>query len=74
MAEVGYITNDQHFRSEGEDIFCFKPHGHRFACFFDGPNVVVTHGFKKQHQKMPPNERARARTIRRAYLQSKESK
>jgi phage-related protein len=69
MADIGRITNPDLFRPEGDGIYCFKPYGHRFACFFDGLDVVVTHGFKKQGQKMPKNEFTRAASVRRQYLE-----
>ena len=71
MAAAGRITNKLQFNNEGEDIWCFKPGGHRFACFFDRLDCLVTHGFKKQHQKMPRNELRRALSVRKIYLEAK---
>jgi DNA repair protein RadC len=41
---------------------------HRFPCVFHGRDVVITHGYKKESQKMPRAEFERAAGIRAAYL------
>ena len=69
MADLGSIHNIEHFRNEGDGIYCFKPGRHRFPCFFHGTDVVVTHGFKKQSPKMPPHELERARHARADHLE-----
>jgi phage-related protein len=71
MADVGEIRNELHFRHEGDGIYCFKPGQHRFPCFRDGRDVIVTHGFKKQRDKMPKGEFERAREARRRYEEAK---
>jgi len=47
-----------------------KPGKHCFPCFFHGPEVVITHGYKKEHQKMPRAEFERGAKIRAAYLEA----
>jgi len=41
----------------------------RVLCFFDGPEVVLTHGFQKKTRKTPRNEIEKAETYRTDYLQ-----
>jgi len=40
----------------------------RVLCFFDGPAVVLTHGFQKKTRKTPRTEIERAVSYRRDYL------
>lgn len=42
------------------------------SCFFDGADVVMTHGFTKKTDKVAAKELARGRRIRTEYLQSKD--
>ena len=41
----------------------------RILCFFDGAEVVLSHGFQKKTQKTPRNEIEKAETYRTDYLQ-----
>ena len=41
----------------------------RVLCFFDGADVVLTHGFQKKTQKTPKNEIEKAKSHRIDYLQ-----
>jgi hypothetical protein len=68
MGDRGEIRNKEKFRPEGDGVFCFKSGLHRLPCFFDGKNVVITHGFHKRHPKMPSEERVRAVRIRAVYV------
>jgi phage-related protein len=53
----------------------FKRHGVRLLCFFDGPGrIILTHGFKKQSDRTPPQEIERALRLRDAYLDEKRSR
>ena len=61
MGDVGQIMNKTKFRSEGDKIFAFKPQPDRFLCFFyDGKKIIVTNGFRKKQDKLPPLEKQRA--------------
>lgn len=51
MADTGQIKNTEKFRIEGDGIAVFKIHKHRLACFFDGGDVVIVHGFGKKTPK-----------------------
>ena len=44
----------------------------RVLCFFDGPGVVLTHGFQKKTRKIPRIEIDKAETYRSDYLQRRE--
>lgn len=51
MAEFGVIRNPEHFRRKEGDIGCFKRGQHRLACFRDGSDVMLVHGFRKKSDK-----------------------
>jgi len=44
----------------------------RVLCFFDGPEVVLTHGFQKKTRKIPRIEIEKAESHRRDYLDRRE--
>ncbi|MCE5316557.1 MAG: type II toxin-antitoxin system RelE/ParE family toxin [Parachlamydia sp.] len=68
MATEGKIFNQQKFRHEGDGIYAFKPKPHRLLCFFcDGKKIIVTNGFVKKQDAMPPEEKKRALKYRRDY-------
>lgn len=61
MGEVGKIFDTAKFRNEGDQIYAFKPQPDRYLCFFVvGRKIIVTNGFEKKSQKLPPNEKERA--------------
>ena len=61
MAEAGKIFDTTKFRNEGEQIYAFKPQPDRFLCFFfHGRRIIVTNGFEKKSDKLPPGEKDRA--------------
>ena len=61
LAESGRIYSETKFRYEGNKIYAFKPHPHRFLCFFfEGRKVIVTNAFWKKQDKLPENEKYRA--------------
>jgi len=46
----------------------FKPKPHRFMAFFvKGKTVIITHGFEKKRDSLPPNEKKKAKAYRRDY-------
>jgi phage-related protein len=47
----------------------FRGNLFRILCFFDGAEVVLTHGFQKKTQKTPRKEIEKAETYRTDYLQ-----
>lgn len=50
MGNHGEIKNEVKFRYEGEKIYAFKPHPHRFLCFFfSGYKIIVTNAFCKKN-------------------------
>ena len=65
----GKPLNEQKVRDEGEEIFAFKPTPHRLLWFYaEGKTVILTHGFKKKRDKLPPKERRRAKEYRADYF------
>lgn len=72
MGDRGEIRNVEHFRNEGDGIYCFKRYQQRLPCFFDGRDVVITHGFTKKQDALSAGELARAKRIREDYLRRKE--
>ena len=71
MADVGPegIGNREHFKKLGGDIFEFKKHQDRMLCFFmPGGICVVTHGFRKKKDDVPPSQIERANVIKKYVL------
>ena len=69
MGDIGEIQNSMKFRSEGDKIYAFKTDQERFLCFFcHGKKIIVTNGFRKKTQKLPPREKEKAIKRRTDYL------
>ncbi len=69
ICKAGQIRNKTKFRNEGDKIFAFKPKPNRFLCFFvEGKKIVITNGFTKKQDKLPPTEKERALNHRADYL------
>jgi Phage derived protein Gp49-like (DUF891) len=51
MASTGTIHNEEHFRKESDNIYCFKRGQHRLACFRQGRDFMLVHGFRKKSDK-----------------------
>jgi Phage derived protein Gp49-like (DUF891) len=66
IAEQGKIANREHFkRIEGTEFFEFKNFQIRMPCYFlQGSLVVITHGFRKKGDRIPPSEIDRATRIK----------
>src|ERR1700722_1901298 len=54
MGDHGQINNDQKFKPVSGPIFEFKDHQIRMLCFRAGNSWIVTHGFFKRQDKIPP--------------------
>jgi hypothetical protein len=69
MADDGIIRSREKFAAEGDQIWAFKIHGHRLACFFttDG-RVLITNGYPKKSQSPPKDAIVLAGRIRDAFL------
>lgn len=67
MGEQGKISNKEHFkRVEDTEFFEFKSFQVRMPCYFQpGRMLVITHGFRKKGDRIPPSEIARAKRIRK---------
>lgn len=67
MGDHGEIRNREKFVHEADQIYAFKIFKQRLACFFDTSDVVMTHGYEKKRDRVPPAELDRARRIRDEY-------
>jgi phage-related protein len=68
VGDIGQLRNKQKFRSEGDQIYAFKPKPHRFlAFFFAGGKVIITNAFAKKSDKMSPGEKDRALKCKKDY-------
>ena len=68
MGDFGKISDITKFRHEGGGIYAFKPQPERFLCFFqEGRKIIVTNGFRKKRDKLPPSEHERAMKYRQDY-------
>lgn len=65
-------TNDAIWKWEGDNIYCVKIFKHRLASFlfYQEKNVIITHGFTKKDDKMPPNEKERAVRLREWFYEN----
>ena len=75
LAETGILTNPEHFKQVRGNLYCFKAHRHRLACFFDGGDVVLIDGFDKKEMKSKRSEQSlrTAEKLRDDYLKRKGS-
>lgn len=66
LGEQGWIANKEHFKKiEGTEFFEFKNFQIRMPCYFlPGNLVVITHGFRKKGERIPPSEIDRAARIK----------
>lgn len=66
MGDRGRIASREQFkRIEGTEFFEFKNFQIRMPCYFlPGNLVVLTHGFRKKGDRIPPSEIDRARRIK----------
>ena len=66
LSDEGKVTNREQFKKiEGEEFFEFKNFQIRMPCYFhaDG-RVIITHGFPKKGDSIPPEQIARMKRIR----------
>lgn len=68
-ADHGPPSNRQKFRKVEGDLYEFKSYQDRLLCFFQPSRVIVlTHGFRKQTNRIMRSEIERAERLRRQYL------
>jgi hypothetical protein len=67
------INNREKFKKLENDLFEFKVFQIRIPCFYDGRSIVLTHGFKKKQDDIPPAEIKRARRIKDESTQANKS-
>jgi hypothetical protein len=66
-AEIGRLKNEQLHRLKGRvrDFWVIKSYQHRLYFFKEGNNrIIITHGFKKQSDKLRPEEEERMLSYR----------
>ncbi len=76
MANLGKITNIEHFSPLGEGIYEFKVHSPypvRLYCFFDSSDVICTHGSTKRGRRHLRTEIEKTKRIRSLYNKEKRS-
>jgi hypothetical protein len=66
LADKGKLTNSKQFkRIEGTDFFEFKNFQIRMPCYFlPDRRVIITHGFIKKGDSIPPEQIDRMKRIR----------
>ena len=69
LGDFGKIMDKTKFRSEGDEIYAFKPQPDRYLAFFKkGKKIIVTNAYRKIGQKMPKNEKDLAIKCMADYL------
>lgn len=75
LESVGNMANPIYAKLLHEGIYELRiTFGHlepRILYFFDGKDIILTHGFLKKTQAVPQEEIKRAETIRQSYLKNK---
>ena len=69
-AEKGRLKDEQLHRLKGRvrDFWVIKAHQHRLYFFMEGNDrIIITHGFKKQTDKLRPEEEERMLSYREIY-------
>ena len=69
-AEKGRLKDEQLHRLKGRvrDFWVIKAHQHRLYFFKEGNDrIIITHGFKKQTDKLRPEEEDRMLSYREIY-------
>lgn len=75
MGDAGKIFDTTKFRNEGDQIFAFKPQPDRFLCFFyTGKKIVVTNGFTKKSQKIPPGEKEKSLLFKKDFEERQQNR
>jgi hypothetical protein len=70
FAETGRLKDEQLHRLKGRvrDFWVIKSHQHRLYFFKEGNDrTIITHGFKKQTDKLRPQEEDRMLSYREIY-------
>jgi len=73
IADLPNYRNSEKYRDEGDGIRAIKIFKHRLMCFRDGHLLIVTHGFQKKSDAVPPGEKNRAHRLRDEYHSRKGS-
>lgn len=72
LADYGSHPSQERFRRELKNVYALKGHQVRVLSFYGndghGRSLVLTHGFKKKKDKMPPTELERAVQLRTEFV------
>lgn len=69
LGDFGKIMDKTKFRSEGDEIYAFKPQPDRYLAFFrKGKKIIVTNAYRKSGHKMPKGEKDLAIKCMADYL------
>ena len=69
LGDFGKIMDKTKFRSEGDEIYAFKPQPNRYLAFFKkGKKIIVTNAYRKSGRKMPKGEKDIAIKCMEDYL------
>ena len=69
LGDFGKIVDKTKFRSEGDEIYAFKPQPDRYLAFFrKGKKIIVTNAYRKTGQKIPKGEKDLAIKCMEDYL------
>lgn len=64
LGDQGRIANPEKFKKVDDELWEFKSHQIRMPCKFgDDRTVIISHGFFKKGDKIPPEQIKRARRI-----------
>ena len=70
LSDTGRIKSKEKFRYEGDRIYAFKPAPDRFLCFFNQDSkIIITNGFEKKSDKLPPAAKQKALKYMEDYKQ-----
>lgn len=67
----GQLRNREQFKQIDGKLFEFKSHQIRIPCFRDGAAWILTHGFIKKSDRIPPAQVDRANRIRDEDLEQR---
>ena len=74
IAEHGSLPDGTHGHQLGapyQELFEFKPFGHRFIAFFDDRNIYLTNGAPKKNKKAQVSDYAVAEKMRKDFFNKK---
>ena len=74
LASEGRVGNEERFKKERDQIWCFKSYQIRIGAFQQGSVWFLTHGFVKKRNRVSKQELDRADRIRSEHLARRSGK